>query len=852
MENYIRKGWQIIPIPKGSKAPVLRDWTKLNITEEDIHQYFSNGENVGVKLGSPSNWLVDIDLDCEEAIQAAPYFLPATGAVFGRSSKPYSHYLYYCNDSVTTKYQFKDMICELRSTGAQTVFPPSIHPSGDKYIWNKEGDPATVSFNLLKQALAKLASCVLLAWNYPENGVRQDAILPLTGWLYRAGWSKEEIETFITALCDIAQDEEVKQRVAQVKNTIDKVDKNLPATGYPKLREYYPEEVLRKVGEWLDIRPEKTYIDEEYEPQKDYGHALVLSKLFNNKFRWVMEWGKWIEYNGKVWNTTSEERVAKEASECLHTYYTQELNCARDKNKITELTQKIKEVWSYSRITGALNFLKGFPNIMTSSKDLDNKPYVLNLENGTLDLETLTIQPHKPEDLLTKMVKAKWNTGAKIDEWQKHLDTFLPNKNIQREIQRELGLALTGVSLDEVLPIWYGTGANGKSTTLKVIMEVMGDYSQMAAPRLLIKSKNERHTTELAELQGRRLVFSTETGENGELDEEKMKWLTGGERLRARFMRQDNFEFPKSWIIFLVTNYKPVISGTDEGTWRRIRLVPWEETLPVEKRKPQEEVVRNLLAERDGILQWLVAGLKDWKQDHHWVAEEVLLATEAYREEEDILRGFIKQRCELKAGYSVEVGALYSEYEDWCIENGEEPKSKLEFSKLLKKRGLQQKRTGHDRTRKWIGIRIHYTDEDNAWLSEAYNEDALDDMRTDADRFSVSPIENLNFPAYTEMLSASGLPNQPTCEVETTPIEPTTSVEEEHNTTCEVEAAPTTRVEHSGEVEQTTTSEMRTSADRFSVSPIENLNFPAYTEMLSASVRSSLISTMLSDINNPT
>lgn len=754
MENYIRNGWQIISIPKGSKAPVLRDWTKLNITEEDIHKYFSNGENVGVKLGAPSLGLTDVDLDCEEAIQVAGYFLPNTNAIFGRERKPYSHYLYYCTDSVTTKYQFKDMICEIRSTGTQTVFPPSIHPTGDKYVWNKEGDPATLSFNTLKQAVAKLASCILLARHYPENGVRQDAILPLTGWLCRAGWGSEEIENFITALCELAQDEEVKQRVGQIKNTMNKVENDLPATGYPKLREYYPEDVLRKVGEWLDIIQEKTYIDEEYEPQKDYGHALVLSKLFHNKFRWVMEWGKWLEYNGKVWNTTSEERVAKGASECLHTYYTQELNCARDKNKITELTQKIKEVWVYSRIMGALNFLKGFPNIMTSSKDLDNKPYALNLENGTLDLETLTLHPHRPEDLLTKIAKAKWNPEAKKDEWLKHLDTFLPNKNIQREIQRELGLALTGLSLDEVLPIWYGTGANGKSTTLRAVMEVMGDYSQMAAPRLLIKTKYDRHPTELAELQGRRLVFSTETGEKGELDEEKMKWLTGGEHLRARFMRQDNFEFPKSWIVFLVTNYKPVIQGTDEGTWRRIRLVPWEETLPKNKRKPQEEVLKTLLTERDGILQWMVEGLNDWKQDHHWIAEEVLIATEAYREEEDILQGFLSSRCELNNRYSVEVGALYSEYEDWCQENEEEPKSKVTFGKLLKKRGLQQKRTGHDRTRKWIGIRIHYTDEDNAWLSEAYNEDVLDDMRTDTDKCSVSPLKENKISVNTEHLSS--------------------------------------------------------------------------------------------------
>lgn len=441
-------------------------------------------------------------------------------------------------------------------------------------------------------------------------------------------------------------------------------------------------------------------------PQKDYGHALVLSELFKNKYRWVVEWGKWIEYKNGVWEDTTTEKVAKDATDMLHQYYTELMSKAQNKSETDELSKKIKDVWLYSRIIGALNFLKGFPNIMTLSQELDAIPEVLNLENGTLDLKTFTLRPHRPEDLLTKQVKAKWNTEAKKEEWIKHLNLCLPNKNIQREIQRELGLALTGLSLAEVLPIWYGTGANGKSTTLKVVMEVMGDYAQMAAPRLLIKSKYERHTTELAELQGRRLIFSTETGENGELDEEKMKWLTGGERIRARFMRQDNFEFPRTWIVFLVTNYKPAIKGTDEGTWRRIRLVPWEEVLPLNKRMPQEEIVDLLLTERDGILQWIVDGLKDWKEEHHWVADEVLLATEKYREEEDVLREFLKERCEFKNRYSVGVGELYSEYINWCQENGEEAKSKTEVGKLLRKRGLHQKRHGKERERKWVGIKI--------------------------------------------------------------------------------------------------------------------------------------------------
>ena len=248
-----------------------------------------------------------------------------------------------------------------------------------------------------------------------------------------------------------------------------------------------------------------------------------------------------------------------------------------------------------------------------------------------------------------------------------------------------------------------------------------------------------------------------------------MKWLTGGERVRARFMRQDNFEFPRTWIVFLVTNYKPTIKGTDEGTWRRIRLVPWEISLPRNKQRPQESVVKTLLLERDGILQWLVEGLKDWLQDPHWVAEEVLYATETYREEEDILRGFLNECCEIKPRYTVEVGTLYEAYEKWCKVVGEEAIGKKPFGKLLRNRGITQKKEAQG-VRKWVGIRIKQTppggnntendyepeneeknEEKNAF--NAYNEAGLNQFQVaNGGNKSISPYKKEKICGYTETL----------------------------------------------------------------------------------------------------
>lgn len=264
--SYIERGWQVVPVLKGEKRPVLDAWQNLRLTLDDLPKYFNDGQNVGVMLGEPSGWLVDVDLDRPEALRIAPFFLPTTNAKFGRASKQKSHWLYHCEGAKTTRFEFKDAfkddpdgacIAELRSTGLQTVFPPSIHPSGEIITWHEEGEPARVAYDALRAAVAKIASCVLLARHYPPQGCRQYAAMALAGWLLRAGWGREEVSDFVLALAGLAGDEEVRARVAQIRNTESKVEADLPATGFPKLAEYYPQEVLVKVAEWLEIKTER-------------------------------------------------------------------------------------------------------------------------------------------------------------------------------------------------------------------------------------------------------------------------------------------------------------------------------------------------------------------------------------------------------------------------------------------------------------------------------------------------------------------------------------------------------------------------------------------------------------------
>ena len=440
--------------------------------------------------------------------------------------------------------------------------------------------------------------------------------------------------------------------------------------------------------------------------QRDYGHAAVLAGLFRDRYRWAVHRGAWMAWNGRVWRAVPEQAVAKVAADELRRHYAAEMARSTDKAALQDLGKKVTETCVYSRITGALNFLKGWPGVLTLAEEWDRDPWLLNVRNGTLDLRTCALRPHAPADLLTQMAPVQYDPNARRERWQKHLETFLPDPEVRRQVQRDLGVSLVGADLEELLPIWYGAGGNGKSTTLRVLRELLGDYARMAAPRLLVQSKYERHPTELADLCGARLVFSVEIGSGARLDEERVKALTGGESVRARFMRENLFEFPRTWTITLIANHKPEIRGTDAGIWRRIRLVPWTVALPREQQRPQDEVVRELLAEGPAILAWLLDGLRDWQRDHHWRAQAVEAATEGYRQEQDVLAPFVADCCDLGPRYTVPVGALYDAYVGWCERNGEEPFKKDTFRRMLVDRGARKSREGHDNTPTWHGIRL--------------------------------------------------------------------------------------------------------------------------------------------------
>jgi putative DNA primase/helicase len=279
---------------------------------------------------------------------------------------------------------------------------------------------------------------------------------------------------------------------------------------------------------------------------------------------------------------------------------------------------------------------------------------------------------------------------------------FNDNRRLIKFIQRALGYSLTGNTDEDALFVPYGTGANGKSTLLGVVKKVMGkDYTTEAAMDLLISVRKNGQTNDIADLRGKRLVTSVETGQRKWLNETLVKKITGGDEVTARRLFENNATFDPTFKVWLATNYKPRIGGTDRGIKRRVRLIPFDVEIPENEwvKDYDDQLIRK---EARGILRWLVDGCKAWQADGLGFPPEVTEATERYFDEQDVLGTFLEEVCD-RSDPDMETGSthLLQAYKRFSNDNG---MNAVLFSEQLQERGLKKKRTKSGIV--WLGIRV--------------------------------------------------------------------------------------------------------------------------------------------------
>jgi putative DNA primase/helicase len=316
---------------------------------------------------------------------------------------------------------------------------------------------------------------------------------------------------------------------------------------------------------------------------------------------------------------------------------------------------------------------------------LDADPMLLNVANGTVNLRTGQLLPHRQEDLITKVAPVTVNSSTSCTLWLQFMNEITDgNQALINYHQRIAGLCLTGDISEQYLFILHGGGANGKSVYADTITGILGDYAGEAAPTLLMATRSEEHPTQTADLHGKRLVVASETEEGGRLKLQTVKRLTGDKTLKARFMRQDYFSFQRTHKLWMVTNNRPAVRENTHAVWRRIRLIPFEITIPEDRQ--DKHLVDKLREEWPGILNWMIAGCLEWQRSGLQAPEVVESATRRYQEEQDILAEFVQAVCILDGDLRTPRTEMYGTYKDWAAKAGDRhPLDRNTFYEHLRK-----------------------------------------------------------------------------------------------------------------------------------------------------------------------
>ena len=302
------------------------------------------------------------------------------------------------------------------------------------------------------------------------------------------------------------------------------------------------------------------------------------------------------------------------------------------------------------------------------------------------------MRPHERADRMTKITTA--TPSGDCPTWRQFIDEVTGgDKELESYLQRMVGYALTGSTQEHALFFLYGTGANGKSVFVNTLATILGDYATNAPMDTFMETRTDRHPTDMAGLRGARFVAAIETEQGKRWAESKLKNLTGGDKISARFMRQDFFEFFPQFKLFVAGNHKPAIRNIDEAMKRRLHLIPFTITVPPERR--DKSLQQKLLAERDGILAWAVQGCLDW-QRHGRLSppQRVVDATEEYFEAEDALGRWLDERCVREPNAKSLTAELFNDWKLWAEAAGEFTGSQKRFADLLLTRGMDKWRNG--------------------------------------------------------------------------------------------------------------------------------------------------------------
>lgn len=464
-------------------------------------------------------------------------------------------------------------------------------------------------------------------------------------------------------------------------------------------------------------------------PQTDVGNALRMWARYGLNLRYVEEWGAWFVWNGRSHWRRDDTNFIISLTQEMAGYIAEEAH-AVDPQPLTEkqirqlspaeleayerAREKAQALFKWGRqsqsnrsIESAIKQLRGVLGVTVTSDSFDQADMLLNCRNGSLDLATLELLPHDRLDLITKCTGVDYSPAAGCPSWLRFIDKVCEgDPQLARYLQQLTGLGLTGARLTSILPINYGNGGNGKTVYVEMLKEVLGGYAATAGTDLFLDKPAGGINNDVARLVGVRFLAASETKEGMPLNESLVKALTGGDKILARFLYKEHFEFTPKFTPMLLTNHKPVIRNNDNGIWRRLKLVPWRHDFSKDPDvKPMEMVLAELRQEATGILRWAVEGLADFFAYGLAEPDIVKEQTSQYRTESDLVGLFIDDCLVLEPGTRVTKSEVYTKFKEYMINTGHNVMAENKLTLKFREKNIEEKR-GSGGVRYWLNVRL--------------------------------------------------------------------------------------------------------------------------------------------------
>jgi putative DNA primase/helicase len=761
---YDNEGIKLVRLSGRTRKPIDDVWQLRAAPVEDLEEHVRRGGGIGWQCGERSGWISAVDNDWPEARQLAPKFLLDTLRSAKGAEEP-SHYIYR---SVGLGFKtFKGLdgteIIALKASndgaGHQIAVAPTVHPEKGPYHFVGGYNPAAITAvdkDELRKRVGMLAVAALVARQLPPareegGGGRHDLALALVGYMLRNGEAAESIEKMLVEAWALrkAPREAIQDVRRSVRDTAARLARNEPTTGGRRLEELIAG-MPQKIADFLGWeRPDMREQRRSYW-LTDLGNAERFVDTYRDAVLWCPARKTFLLWDGTRWAWDEHGSVRKLAHKVARGIYKDAAH-EPDEAKQREIAKFARTSQNESRIGAMLNEAK--PYLAVGMDELDRDPWLVNCQNGTLDLRTGKLKAHDPADRITKIVPVDYDPAAPCPRFKQFLRETLVEEAVISFVKRYSGYTLTGITRERLLAILYGLGKNGKTTLVELLRDVMGAYATNTDTETLLMRKYQGVGNDVAALKGARFVSAAEVEQGRRLAESKVKQLTGRDTVTARYLFGEPFNFTPEFKLWLSTNNKPVIQGTDDAIWDRIRLIPFTQRFDGARQDPK--LPEKLRAELAGVLAWMVEGCLEWQEHGLGDPERVREATNQYRTEMDTLAAFLDEECVTSPACKVLAERLYQSYAMWCDKSGERKDPKKTFVARLEERGFSRRRetAGVNKGRYiWLGIGFRGADEPT--------EDDDDGSPSEPKDAHGSPGESREDKPHSSGLGGSGEPSE--------------------------------------------------------------------------------------------